>query len=266
MKKYLVIGNPIGHSLSPLLHNYWIVKNKIKARYEKKLLKEEELENIISRLRSKELDGINVTVPFKTKIVKFMDNMTEEAISTNSVNTVYLKNEKVIGHNTDIAGFELGIRSYGYDIKKKNIFIFGAGGVVPSIIVALKRMGALKIFLYNRTFSKSENLKKLFNDIQIIDKENIPQDTDMIINASSLGINKSDKIDINYEKIGTNKFYYDVIYNPPETNFLTEAKKLGNKIENGKKMFIYQAHQSFAIWHNVLPKIDEEVESLFNKK
>ena len=207
-----------------------------------------------------------MTVPFKTKIVKFMDNMTEEAISTNSVNTVYLKNEKVIGHNTDIAGVELGIRSYGYDIKKKNIFIFGAGGVVPSIIVALKRMGALKIFLYNRTFSKSENLKKLFNDIQIIDKENIPQDTDMIINASSLGIKKSDKIDINYEKIGTNKFYYDVIYNPPETNFLTEAKKLGNKIENGKKLFIYQAHQSFAIWHNVLPKIDEEVESLFNKK
>ena len=87
----------------------------------------------------------------------------------------------------------------------------------------------------------------------------------MLINASSLGINKSDKIELNYEGIGNNKFYYDVIYNPTETNFLKEAKKYGNKIENGKKMFIYQAHQAFAIWHNVLPKIDEKVMGIEEK-
>ena len=126
-------------------------------------------------------------------------------------------------------------------------------------------MGASKILLYNRTVSKSENIKKLFNDIEIIDKKNIPNDIDMLINASSLGINFSDKIDLNYEKIGSNKFYYDVIYNPSETFFLKEAKRLGNKVENGKKMFIYQAHQAFAIWHNVLPKIDEEVERLLDE-
>ena len=264
MKKYLVIGNPIDHSLSPLLHNYWIKKNKIEAIYEKKLITENEIEKIISLLKSKQLNGINVTVPFKKKVVSFMDSLTDEANETQSVNTIYLKNEKIIGHNTDIAGFELGIRSYGYDIKKKNVFIFGAGGVVPSIIVALKRMGALKIFLYNRTISKAESLKKSFSDIEIIEKENIPYDVDMLINASSLGIHKDDNIKLNYEKIGKNKFFYDIIYNPIETNFLKEAKKRGNQIENGKKMFIYQAHQAFAIWHNVLPKIDEEVESLLN--
>ena len=90
-----------------------------------------------------------------------MDILTKEAEETKSVNTIYLKDQKIIGHNTDIAGFELAIRSYGYDVKKKNIFIFGAGGVVPSIIVALKRMGALKIFLYNRTLTKSESIKKI---------------------------------------------------------------------------------------------------------
>ena len=126
-------------------------------------------------------------------------------------------------------------------------------------------MGASKILLYNRTILKSENLKKLFNDILIVDKDNIPNDVDMLINASSLGINKNDKIDLNYEKIGPNKFYYDIIYNCSETFFLKEAKKLGNKIENGKKMFIYQAHQAFAIWHNVLPKIDEKVERLLDE-
>ena len=129
-----------------------------------------------------------------------MDVLTKEINETNSVNTIYLKDRKIIGHNTDIAGFELGIRIHGYDVKK-NIFIFGAGGVVPSLIVALKKMGAMKILLYNRTLSKSENIKKLFNDISIIEKQNIPNDVDMLINASSLGINKNDKIDLNYEKL-----------------------------------------------------------------
>ena len=265
MKKYLVIGNPIDHSLSPILHNYWFKKNKISAIYEKKLIIESEIERIISKLRSKELSGVNVTVPYKNKIISFMDYLTKEAKETKSVNTIYLENDKIIGHNTDIAGFELAIRSYGYDLKKKNIFILGAGGVVPSIIVGLKRMGALKIFLHNRTSANSENIKKIFNDIEIIDKNNIPDDIDVLINATSLGIKKSDKIELDYNKIGINKFYYDVIYNPRETNFLKEAKKLGNKVENGKKMFIYQAHQAFAIWHNILPKIDEEVENLLNK-
>ena len=162
MKKYIVIGNPIEHSLSPLLHNYWIEKNKIKAVYEKKLINKEDIEKIILELRSKKLHGVNVTVPFKNEVVSFMDILTKEAEETNSVNTIYLKDNKIIGHNTDIAGFELAIRSYGYDIKKKNIFIFGAGGVVPSIIVALKRMEASRIFLYNRTITKSENIKKNF--------------------------------------------------------------------------------------------------------
>ena len=127
-------------------------------------------------------------------------------------------------------------------------------------------MGALRIFLYNRTRTKSENIKKFFNTIEIIEKDNIPEDVDMLINASSLGINKTDKIDLNYNKIGKNKFYYDVIYNPSETNFLIQAKKAGNKVENGKKMFIYQAHQAFAIWHNVFPKIDEKIVNLLNKQ
>ena len=266
MKKYIVIGNPIEHSLSPLLHNYWIEKNKIKAVYDKKLINKNDIEKIILELRSRKLHGVNVTVPFKNDVVSFMDTLTKEAEETKSVNTIYLKDNKIIGHNTDIAGFELAIRSYGYDVQKKNIFIFGAGGVVPSIIVALKRMGASRIFLYNRTVAKSENIKKIFKSIEIIEKDKIPGNVDMLINASSLGIKKTDKIDLKYDKIGKNKFYYDVIYNPSETYFLTEAKKAGNKTENGKKMFIYQAHQAFAIWHNVLPKIDEKTENLLNKQ
>ena len=122
MKKYLVIGNPIEHSLSPKLHNYWIKKNNINASYEKKLISENDIGNIISKIKSEEITGINVTVPFKNKVVEYMDVLTKEANETNSVNTIYLKDRKIIGHNTDIAGFELGIRSYGYDVKKKKYF------------------------------------------------------------------------------------------------------------------------------------------------
>ena len=264
MKKYIVIGNPINHSLSPKLHNYWIKQSNIDAVYDKKLISENDLVNIIAKVKSEEINGINVTVPFKNKIVPFVDILTQEAKETKSVNTIYFEKGKVVGHNTDIAGFELGIRSYGYDIERKNIFIFGAGGVVSSLIVALKKMKALNIFIYNRTLSKAEKLKSFFNYINIVEKNQIPDNIDMIINASSLGINENDKIDLNYEKIGSNKFYYDIIYNPPQTDFLKQAKRLGNKTENGKMMFIYQAHQAFSIWHKVFPQIDEKVIDLLD--
>ena len=145
------------------------------------MILETEIEKILSQLRTKEIDGLNVTVPFKNKVIPFVDSLTEEASETMSVNTIYLKNEKIWGHNTDIAGFELGIRSYGYDVKNKNVFIFGAGGVTPSIIVALKRMQVSKIFLYNRTISKSEMIKEKFKDIEIIDKNNVPNEVDMLV-------------------------------------------------------------------------------------
>ena len=106
MKKFLVIGNPIKHSLSPKLHNYWIKINNIDAIYEKKQLNEEELENIIFNVKKNEIHGINVTVPFKNKIIPYIDQLSPEAEKTQSVNTIYTSNNQIIGHNTDIAGFD----------------------------------------------------------------------------------------------------------------------------------------------------------------
>ena len=133
MKKYLVIGNPIEHSLSPKLHNYWIKKNNIKATYDKKLLNKNELENIILKVKKEEIHGINVTLPFKKSVITYVDRLTPEAEKSQSVNTIYKENDKIIGHNTDIAGFELGLRHFKYDVKEKKVFILGSGGVVPSL-------------------------------------------------------------------------------------------------------------------------------------
>ena len=139
MKKYLVIGRPVDHSLSPQLHNYWIKVNKINAIYDKRDLDDNELKDLINSVKDKEIDGINITVPYKKKIIPYLDELSEEAKKTESVNTVFMKDDKLIGHNTDIEGFELSIRDTNFDVKKKTIFILGAGGVVTTIIYYLNK-------------------------------------------------------------------------------------------------------------------------------
>ena len=256
MKKFCVIGNPIDHSLSPKLHNFWFKKNKIEAIYEKKLFEEKEIPKLIKSIRNLEINGANVTVPFKNSVIPFLDDLSFEAKKTNSVNTICIEENKVIGHNTDIVGFELALRYVNYDVKRKKALIIGAGGVSPSIILALKNMGCENICLTNRTLEKAEKIKETFNEITVQKWGDIPE-FDIVINATSVGL-KNENFDLELNKFGNNKFFYDVIYNPSETNFLKNAKLNGNKTENGMMMFIYQAHQSFALWNKVLPKIDEE--------
>ena len=264
MKKYLVVGNPIEHSLSPILHNYWIKNNNIKATYDKKKLSINDIEGLINLIRKKEIDGANVTLPFKNLIIPYLDELSHEAESTQSVNTIYLKNNKIIGHNTDISGFEFALKDVDFNIEKKKILILGAGGVVPSIVFALNKMDASQITISNRTKNKAENLKKLFKNLSIVEWGLLPY-FDMIINATSVGLKETDFINLDFSKIEKGKLFYDVIYNPLETNFLKEGKKLGNKTENGKKMFIYQAAESFKIWHGIKPQLNDELNSYLNK-
>ena len=263
MKKFLVIGNPIDHSLSPKLHNYWIKKNKINAIYEKQKLENSDLEKLLFQVKEKKIYGINVTVPFKNSIIPFLDELTLEAKATKSVNTIYLENNRVIGHNTDIGGFETSIYKSNINLENKKILILGAGGVVPSIIYALTKMKVSEITLSNRTQEKAENLKKHFKDIKIIKWGDII-DFDMIINATTLGLKEKDKINLNFPSSCKNKLFYDVIYNPKETIFLKTGKNLGNNIINGKLMFIYQALLAFDIWHKLKPDVNEEVLKLLD--
>ena len=263
MKKYLVIGNPIEHSLSPKLHNHWIKNNNINAIYEKQKLNKDDIESVILKVREKKIQGINVTVPFKKIVIPFLDQLSSEAENTQSVNTIYLNNNKVFGHNTDIVGFELSIKYLGFNIKNKKILVLGAGGVVPSIIFALNKMQASEIIITNRTKENAEKLKDLFDYIKIVDWGYVPE-FDLIINATSLGLNENDEINLDFSKVGQNKLFYDVIYNPHETNFLKIGKKLGNKIENGKSMFIYQASAAFKLWHGVNPELNNETLKLLD--
>ena len=262
MKKYFVIGNPINHSLSPKLHNYWIKQNNINAVYKKIKLEENEIKNFIFKIKSQDINGCNVTVPFKKTVIPFLDKLSLEAKQTQSVNTINFHDGNLIGHNTDIIGFQKAIENMNFNIENKKILILGAGGVVPSIILALNKMKVSKITISNRTRQKAENLKSQFNEINIVNWGEV-SNFDMIINATSLGL-KNETINLNTSNIGNNKLFYDVIYNPSETNFLKEGKKSGNQIENGKLMFIYQAFEAFKLWHSIEPNINNEVLDLLD--
>ena len=256
MKKYLVIGNPIGHSLSPKLQNYWLKQNNIKAVYDKIKLEEKEIEGIIQDIKKQKIAGCNVTVPFKKKVIPFLDKLSIQAEQTQSVNTIIFENGNLIGHNTDTFGFDKAIKSLNFNMKGKKVLILGAGGVVPSIVFAIKKMGVSEISISNRTKQKAENLKILFKELNILEWGNIIN-FDVVINATSLGLN-NEKINLDFSKVGKNKLFYDVIYNPAETNFLKEGKKLGNITENGATMFIYQASEAFKLWHGIEPAVNFE--------
>tara|TARA_B110000444_G_scaffold254817_1_gene287967 strand:- start:496 stop:1326 length:831 start_codon:yes stop_codon:yes gene_type:complete len=272
MKKYLVIGNPIKHSLSPQIHNYWIKKyGLVDSIYEKKKVEEKDLKNIVRKIKEDEIIGVNVTVPFKKLVIPFLDKLDISAEETQSVNTIFKIDNKIIGYNTDILGFWDTIKnlyskskdSFKLPLENKSIFILGAGGVTASIISALKLQGANNIFLSNRTKDKANKLKKLFPELEVIEWGKKPSICNIVINTTSVGLVKDEEIEIDFsdytKDFHQNHLFYDLIYNPKETIFLKKARLRGNKTMNGKMMFLNQAKYSFHIWTNILPEIDNEV-------
>ena len=276
MKKYLVIGNPIGHSLSPLIHNYWMKKYKlIDSIYEKKKVEKKDLKGIVDQIRNEEIKGANVTVPFKKEIIDLLDHIKGDAQLTQSVNTLCKVNNEVHGYNTDTEGFKNSLIDGYIDYENKNIFIVGAGGVTSSILEVFMDT-ANKIYITNRTKEKAKDLKKLGDmsttllghkkKIEVINWGEKPQVCDIVINTTSVGLAKDENLDLNFKDYENNKnvLFYDLIYNPKETNFLKDARLRGNKTMNGKMMFLWQAQIAFQMWTNVCPKIDDEVIKLLD--
>ena len=262
-KNYFIIGNPVEHSLSPKIHNFWFNENNINATYKKETLSESKLENFVKRIKERDISGANVTVPFKQKIIPFLDKLSDLAKKTQSVNTLYMKDDLVIGDNTDVYGFSQSILNQNINLKNKNALIIGAGGVVPSIITALENLSIGKIYIKNRTYEKLLGLKKTFTSINLLNWDQ-EINCDIIINATSLGLKPDDQINLNFDNLKNKIMFYDTIYNPPVTNFLKNAKEKGHVIINGKLMLILQAQKAFEIWTGIKPKIDEKFLNYLN--
>ena len=269
-KNFGIIGNPIKHSLSPTLHNYWFKKYNIDANYSILDVEEKDLPNLIEKIKDKSISGINITLPYKQKIIPYLDKMVNDAEVTSSVNTVYLDNNKtVIGENTDVFGLQAGYLKEVDNALTKKALIIGAGGVSPSVILSLQKSGVKNISIINRTLEKCIFLKKKFDFLNILDWKNIKQEIkkyDIIVNATSLGLKDGQDFDFDFESIKENLIYIDTIYNPLETKTIKYLKEKDIRVFNGLDMFIYQGQKSFYLWNKINPEIDQNLIELLLSK
>jgi shikimate dehydrogenase len=268
-KNFLVIGNPVKHSLSPLLHNYWFRKNKINCEYKKLKTTQVAIKKILNKVRKREIEGINVTIPFKGSVIRYLDILKGDALRTSSVNTVYLNKKKLVGDNTDVYGFSYGIlRKVKTRIKTAGII--GAGGVTSSIVLALIQKGVKKIYITNRTFSKLKVIKKKFKKviypIKWDDRYKVFGDVQILINVTSLGMISQKDLKFDFSIFDKKINVVDIVYNPENTRFLKDARKNGHKIFTGLDMFVYQAQKAFYIWNKKNPKITKDIYKKLRKK
>lgn len=271
-KKFAITGSPISHSLSPVLHNYWLKKYSIEGEYVLMEESEKNLANIIKKIRNKELDGINVTLPYKQKIIPFLDKLVNDAKNTNSVNTIYLDNDSsVIGENTDVFGIQAAYLKQISHVENKKALVIGAGGVSPSIIFALRKTKISNISIINRTKEKSLFLKKKFNYLNVLEWDNLENEIinfDLIINATSLGLKGKEDFNLNFDlaKVKKSLVFIDTIYNPLETKTLKLLKNADIKTFNGLEMLLYQGQKSFYLWNKINPEIDDSLIELLMSK
>ncbi len=268
-KKFGIIGNPIKHSLSPVLHNYWFEKYSIDAIYSLINIKETELPEIVKKIKDKTLDGINITLPYKQKIVPFLDVLVNDAEITSSVNTLYLSDGTIIGENTDVFGLQAAYLKGVDRASTKKALVIGAGGVSPSVILSLQKSGVKQISVVNRTMEKCFFLKKKFKSLNIIEWKNLQHEInnyEIIINATSLGLKNGEDFNFNFESNKEDLIYIDTIYNPIETKTLKNLKEKGKKVFNGLEMFIYQGQKAFYLWNKINPEIDQKLIELLISK
>ena len=269
-KSFAIIGNPIAHSLSPVLHNYWFNKYNIEAHYSLLNIDEKDIEGVIKKIRNKELSGINITLPYKQKIIPFIDRLVNDAKSTNSVNTVFLDDTNtLVGENTDVFGLQAAYLKEIVNAENKKALIIGAGGVSSSVIFSLQKSKIKNIAIVNRTHEKSIFLKKKFNFLNILEWNSLGQEIgkfDIIINATSLGLKNGKDFEFNFEDVQDNLIYIDTIYNPLETKTLKFLKEKEIKTFNGLDMFIYQGQKSFYLWNKINPEIDDKLVNLLISK
>ena len=269
-KKFGIIGNPIRHSLSPVLHEYWFKKYNIDAEYSIIEASDKELPEIIEKIKLGNYAGINVTLPFKQKIINHVDKVINDAQLAGSVNTVLLDNDKtVIGENTDVYGLQAAYLKGIDNSSNKKVLVIWAGGVSPSVILSIQKTGIRNVSITNRTNEKCIFLKKKFNFLNIIswhDLESEIENFDIIINATSLGLKNGDDFNFNFSNTKNGVIYIDTIYNPLETKTFKYLKEEGRSVFNGLDMFIYQGQKSFYLWNKINPEIDDELVELLNSE
>ena len=266
-----IIGKSIQYSLSPVIHEYWMKKSQIKGKYNIYDLQEEELESFLKNAYKLGIKGLNVTIPYKNKIISLIDDLSNEAKIMGAVNSLIIKsNGTIYGNNTDTEGFLNNLEKNWPHWKqnKQPIVIIGAGGAARAVIYSLLKFNNSEIRLVNRNKSRATNLitdlLKIFpnSNINIYDNHNeAVKDSSFLINASSLGMTGHPDLKIDLKYMKDNATVYDIVYSPLETNLLKQAKKYNYKTIDGLGMLLEQAVPSFNSWFNKDVKVTIELKN-----
>ncbi|MDR1195943.1 MAG: shikimate dehydrogenase [Endomicrobium sp.] len=264
-KLFAILGYPIKHSFSPLMQNAWFKKENLNCAYMSFETEPKKLKKTIEAVKVLGFCGINITIPHKTSIMKFLDHTDKASKFIGSVNTIVIKNGRLCGYNTDHLGFSADLISKNVKIKEKTVFIFGAGGAARAVIYSAKSGGAKKIYLANRTYKTAAKLAKEFK-IEAIRADDIPEKiakSDLIINASACGMKKTDTLPFKINILKEDAVIYDLIYNKP-TPFMKAAKEHKIKFYTGEGMLINQGACGFKIWTGIYPDVKSAIK-LLNK-
>ncbi len=267
-----VLGNPISHSKSPRMHNYWLKQNKLNGYYIPIKVELENFEETIWTLVSMGFSGVNVTIPHKLSALKIADESSSTAQYIGAANTLtFTKENKIYADNTDAYGFINNIKCKypDWDPKKGMSVVLGAGGASRAVIAALLSEGSKEIIVLNRTIEKAEALKEDYdNKITVESWKNINEvvaSCSNIINTTSLGMNNESLIAIKPNAIPETALVSDLVYTPLETNFLKIAKNRGSRTVDGLGMLIHQGIPGFEAWFGQKPLVTEELRKILIK-
>lgn len=263
-----VVGHPVKHSRSPIIHGYWLEQFGINGRYDRYDVKPEDFSHFVKTLSEQGLQGVNVTIPHKEAAFLALDEATERARRLKAANTLWFENGKLWGDNTDSIGFlaNLDQGHPGWDINAKSALILGAGGAARAIIAGLQERNIEKITIVNRTRERAEELALMSGgQVAVAEWSKLSfqlESAALVVNTTSLGMSGQPDLDLSLDPLGKNALVTDIVYVPLETNLLKQARLRGNPVVDGLGMLLHQAVPGFEHWFGKRPVVTDELRHL----
>ena len=270
MKKKLsagVVGWPVKHSISPVLHRFWLETNKLYGDYALFSVMPNNFNAFMKSLPHKNIRGLNITLPYKQEVLKFCDSIDDAATRAGAVNTIVINHDrKLLGTNTDIYGFVQNFKSQypQWSPNSSPVAVIGSGGAARAVVIGLQDyLNVKNIKLFNRSKNRALSLAEdLGGFITVLDLDQLSSelsDVSMLINATNLGMSGQNKLNIDITNLSQECIVYDIVYSPLETRLLEAARSQGNPTVDGLGMLLYQAQPGFECWFGIKPTVTDSL-------
>ena len=269
MKKACIIGWPVKHSRSPLIHGYWLAQYGLAGSYTRVEVEPDRLGRFIAEdMRREGFVGCNVTIPHKVPVMSLVDDVAEDARAIGAVNTLWFDGSKLRADNTDVTGFmtHLDLSAPGWAKPKRPVLVLGAGGGARGIVYGLLRAGVDRIYLCNRTRANAEEIAKAFGSkvvaIDWNDARRVASEVMLAVNTTSLGMHGHAELAFDVAPLRDDCVVADIVYVPLETPLLAAARTRGLRTVDGLGMLLHQAVPGFERWFGVRPSVTDELRSI----